>query len=73
MGNWTQLVYAFMNMFACRERQRDRETERQRDRETERERCAHTHAHTNRRFTKRWRLAGDRCEREAIGMEPMHA
>ena len=38
MGNWTQLVYAFMNMFACRERERDRQTDRQRERERERER-----------------------------------
>ena len=49
MGNWTQLVYAFMNMFACRERererQRDRETERDRDREREREMRTHTCAH----------------------------
>ena len=45
MGNWTQLVYAFMNMFACRERerqgQRDRGTERDRDREMRAYTCAH--------------------------------
>ena len=48
MGNWTQLVYAFMNMFACRERerqgQRDRGTERDRDREMRAYTCAH-HPH----------------------------
>ena len=47
MRNWTQLVYTFMNMFACRERerqrQRNRETERQR--ETEREMRAYPCAH----------------------------
>ena len=62
-------VYEYVRMQG--ERDRDRETEGQR--ETETERCAPTHAHTNHAFTKRWRLAGDRCERDAIGMEPMHA